>query len=216
MKELWKDKKFWLVFGAEMLFIFLSLYFIVLPLVKGIKDKADKIQETKIDRNLFSARLSKIGEARNEYQKLTNGIHKTEVLLESEKEVVFFKELERIAGIFGNEISFKIIEEAKKDGGNAAKASTSVMEKEKKEMLDGLSYKNYFILQINLKGDYYGLVNFLHKLENLNYYLTIVSIEVQKVKELPSGEMAPVGGKTPEPKEMEKLNSLITAAIYKK
>lgn len=214
MKELWKDKKFWIVFAAELLFIFLSAYFIFRPLVKGIISKADKIQETKIDRELLSARLSKIGESRNEHQKLASGVSKMDVLLGPEEEVDFFKELEQIAAGARSEVSFKIIEEAKKDVKSTI--PTTVLEKEKKEMLDSLSYKNYFILQINLEGDYHGLVNFLHKLENLDHYLTVISIDAQKVKESLAGELAPAGEVAVAPKEIEKINSLITVAVYRK
>jgi len=215
MKELWKDKKLLAAFWVEILLIFLLAYFVFLPLVKGLVNKADKIQETKIDQELLSARLLKIGEARSEHQKISSGIQKMDVLLGPEEEVAFFKELEQIAGNTRNEISFKIIEETKKDGGAASVAT--VIEKEKKEMLDKLSYKNYFVLQINLKGDYSGLVNFLHKLENLNHYLTIVSVDAQKVKETQAGELAPSNGAAVAAvKETEQLNSLLTVAVYRK
>jgi hypothetical protein len=217
MRELWKEKKFWLVFWAEIIFVFLAIYFIFLPLAKGIVNKADRIQEAKIDRKLMADRLAKIGEARKEHEKLTGGIQKLDVLMSAEEEVDFFKELEKMAGDTGNGISIKIIEEEKKVGN--ASAPSIVLDKEKKEMLDGLPYKNYFVLQIGLRGGYAGLANFLHKLENSSHYLAVIAVNAQKMKEIPAGEIAPIvsaaaGQQAPEEKEI--LSSLITVAVYKK
>lgn len=217
MREQWKNKNFWIILLSESLVIFLAVYFIFLPLARSIINKSNKIQETKIDKELIANRLSRIKEARQEHEKIASGIGKMDVLLGEEEEVKFFKELEAIAESTGNTISIKIVEEGKKD--NTAVGPAMAIEKEKKEMLDSLSYKKFFILQINLKGEYSGLVNFLHKLENMNHYLTVISVNAQKVKELPTGEIAPVvnySGQTQIPKEIEKLNSLITVAVYRK
>lgn len=217
MKEIWKSKKFWIIFWAEILFVFLAAYFIFLPLAKGIVNKADKIQEAKIDQKLMTDRLSKIGEARKEHEKLVGGIQKLDVFLSAEEEVNFFKELEKMAGDTGNGISIKIIEEDKKSG-NLSSPSI-VLDKEKKEILEGLPYKNYFILQISLKGGYANLTNFLHKLENSGHYLAVIAVNAQKMKETPAGEVAPIvsamaGQQAPAEKEI--LSSLITAAVYRK
>lgn len=217
MREQWKNKNFWIILLSESLVIFLAVYFIFLPLMKSVIDKSNKIQETKIDKQLIADRLSRIKEARQEHEKIASGIGKMDVLLGEEEEVKFFKELEGIAESTGNTINIKIVEEGKKD--STAVGPAMAIEKEKKEMLDSLSYKNFFILQINLKGEYSGLVNFLHKLENMNHYLTVISVNAQKVKELPTGEIAPLvnySGQTQTPKEIEKLNSLITVAVYRK
>lgn len=214
MKELRKNKKLWIIFSAEILLIFLGVWFIFLPLIKNIIDKADKIQKIKIDQNFLADRVSKIEKAHQEHDKLTEGVDKLDVILKSEEEVDFFKELEKIAESTSNAINIKIIEEDK----NNSKSSIAV-DKEAKEILDTLSYKNYFLLQINLKGEYAGLVNFLHKLENLNHYLLVVSVNAQKVKETPTGELVPVNAMNTlpsVPEEVEKLNSLITVAVYSK
>ena len=217
MKEIWKSGKFWMIFWAEILFVFLAAYFIFLPLAKGIMSKADKIQEAKIDQKLMADRLSRIGEARKEHGKLVGGIQKLDVFLSTEEEVAFFKELEKMAGDTGNEISIKIIEEDKKNGN--LPGPSIVLDKEKKEMLEKLPYKNYFVLQISLKGGYAGLTNFLHKLENSGHYLAVIAVNAQKMKETPAGEVAsiastPTGQQAPAEKEI--LSSLITAAVYRK
>lgn len=218
MKEIWKDKNFWIIFGSEILFVVLAVYFIFIPLMKGIKNKADKIQETKIDQQLMSDRLAKIGEARKEHEKLAGGIQRLDVLMGAEEEVEFFKELEKMAGDTGNGISIKITEEEKKD--KKLSSPSIVLDKETKEMLDKLPYKNYFVLQINLKGGFANLANFLHKLENSRHYLAVIAVNAQKLKESVSisGEIAPTGSISAQqaPLEKEIISSLITAAVYRK
>lgn len=218
MTEKYKDKKIWTILFFEIIFIFLAVYFVFFPLVRGIIDKANKIQEAKIDKEILAVRLSKIKEARQEHSKILSEIGKTDVLLGAEEEVEFFKKLEEIAGITGNAISIKLMEEGKKESPKVGQILIS--EKERKEMLDQLSYKKFFILQISLKGEYAGLVNFLHKMENMDHYLTVISVNAQKVKESPTGEIAPVisyaAGQAVAPKEIEKINSLITLVVYRK
>jgi hypothetical protein len=137
------------------------------------------------------------------------------VFLKSEEEVGFLKEIEEIAEKTGNEISIKIIE---KEKNKKVDNSSSASSKEQEEMLEKISYKNYFIMQINLKGEYEGLVNFLHKLENVEHYMTIISFNSQKIKEKNEVNSIIINNEEKKelPQEKEVLSSLITVLIYKK
>ncbi len=227
MKNIWKKHKLKMIVVAYFIGIFLVAQFVIRPMVGKTKDKADDIQKKLIDMQEDKGRLDKIPEMKDASGLIQEKKESLDVILVSEKEVDFIKKLESLADETGNKIALKI-EEAVAD----PKKANDKKKPEEKGIKDDLSHKDFISMQINLKGNYASLVNFIKKLENFTYYVNIVSLDIKKEKEVlenkissqPSSEIGvfhPVSESTPksdqekvEKKEKEILNSVLYVVIY--
>lgn len=223
MKPFWKKHKIKLVLIAYAVTIAVSVRFIAVPLISGLKNKADRIQEKMIDSQVDRSRLNKIGDMEKDFQKCESQRGAIEVILDDRDKVDFITKLETIAQETGNVISLQIDE-----GSLGANSKPAASKKKTEDIKDRLSYTDFISMQINLEGDYSNLVSFLHKLENTANYVNILSIDVKKTDKIEENEIkspAPAGvfpdatsiiEKQIEKKEVEFLKSTLSAVIYVK
>lgn len=207
-----------------MLILALVVFFVVIPLLKSIKNKSDETQKKSIDNEMLEARISKIPEMKQLYDSFKVKENDMDIVLDSSREVDFIKKIETVAEETGNKIELKI-EEKPVAAKNQKQAGSGEGEKNKKDPEDikaNLPSDNYIIMQINLSGSYSNFMNFLHRLENLDYYVNVLSFQLQKeTEEAPRSTGASVvvnpNAKTAEkapPKEF--LKSAINVAVYVK
>jgi len=90
-----------------------------------------------------------------------------DVILSPGSEISFIESIDSIAQKSGNIIDLKIGDQVDPKEVEKIKASAK-KNKEQKGVMDDISYTSYFPMQINLKGDYQSLLNFVHMLENLH------------------------------------------------
>lgn len=165
-------KKFTIKYKLSLLiFIYLALiasgvYFLVRPLIQKIRTQAYNIQTKSIDREIEKAEIRKLPEIEKEWNDYDSQRESLDVILGKSDQVSFIENVESIADKTGNKINLKI-EDSKKDVGFIARS---------KDILKGISYPDYFPIEINLEGDYGGLVNFMHLLENSHFYVNVIAI----------------------------------------
>jgi hypothetical protein len=183
-----------------------------------------------LDNQVDKERLGKIADMEDSFKDAKDNREAVNVILDTNNEVDFIKNLESIADATGNKITLKINDQGVTATAQKEKKATANKNKEK-TIKENLSYGNYVSVEIDIKGSYLQLVNFIRKLENYSYYVNIISVDTKK--ELESGlNMQGVSAssnifKAPDSensqeeatqpsKEKEILNSVINVVVYTK
>ena len=227
MKNIWKNHKLKIILTAYALVAAALVYFLVIPLVAGIRSKSDDIQEKMIDSQINQSRLSNIPQMEKDYAAFQDKKDLFNVVLNANDEVSFIKKLESLAQETGNAITLQV------DNTNQKPAVATNVKKKDLGIKDSLSYSNYVSMQINLTGNYAGLVNFMHKLENDDHYVNIISMDLSKTTQTEEGNapaqtqssgfgvFAPSDGNgnpSPAPKAVETdkdiLKSVLNVVVY--
>lgn len=96
------------------------------------------------------------------------------------------------------------------------------MESNEKKLKTELPHGNYINIQLELKGEYLELINFMQKVENFGYYINVLSLDLKKekvseekklVRNLPEPQL-PAENPAEENKKKEFLRSLIELIVY--
>ncbi len=166
------------VYGAV---VFLGAYFLVIPLIDSIKLRAYEVQAKAIDREIERTQINKLPEVKKEWTDYESRQDVLTVVLSQADQVSFIENIEAIAQASGNKIDLKI-EDPNKNSPSVVK---------NKGILSKVAYPDFFPIQINLEGNYSGLVNFMHMLENSKYYVNVVSLTSVKNSSDNSGNQNP-------------------------
>ncbi|PID52334.1 MAG: hypothetical protein CR972_02555 [Candidatus Moraniibacteriota bacterium] len=140
-----------------------------------IKDKSVELKKTQLDQVIAAEFLQNVHTFKGDASYIDEHITILNVLLPNsdDEKVRLFSELERLANDTGNDsvaLSVKVAEKAN------AKTTTKQKQKEKKEKEKMLS------MNITLVGSYNNLLQFVHKIENMQYFTNIVSFNITKTK----------------------------------
>jgi len=179
MKEIWKKNKLTLIIlGYAMIFSAVA-YFLVLPLIAKMKSISTQIQEKIVDQKIEDTKLGNLPQMNEDWEDFKAQKNSVDVILSPGSEISFIESIDSIAQKSGNLIDLKIGDQVDPKEVEKIKASAK-KSKEQKGVMDDISYTSYFPMQINLKGDYQGLLNFVHMLENGHFYVNIISINSKK------------------------------------
>jgi hypothetical protein len=169
MKKFFKKHRVWI---WSVIYAFLAggfFYWGIFSLTGNIKMNLDKVQKKALDNEIKQAKIAKIPEIEKKLTQANENEKKLTGLLGKDQEVDFIKKLEALANETKNEIDLKINE-------TSSLASKSPEKAEVKNVsgIKLLDHK-YISFRATLKGDYYGLVNFMKKLENFEYFVNVLS-----------------------------------------
>jgi hypothetical protein len=195
MNAIWKKYNIPLNIAGFLAVLVLVLFFAILPLQKSIQKNSDEIQMKIIDDNISKSRISKIPEMEKVEASFAENKENLNIILNSNNEVDFIKKIEALAEETGNKIDLTIDDPASKNQKPAA------VSKDQADIKNNLPYSKYLSIQINLEGDYAGTLNFIHKLENMNYYVNIISLnmvrDIQDQASTNSGNISPFKANIP-------------------
>jgi hypothetical protein len=200
-------------------------YLLIIPEIRNAISMADKVQEKILDNQIFEKRLGKIPEMDKERNYFQDNKSSLEVSLDPDEKVSFIKKLESLADITENRVLIKVVEEENKISDkpkpSSAKKGAEPGIKEK------LVYTNYFSLELNIRGEYKNLVNFVHRIENTYNYVNIISLEIKKEKEKDAQNASGLdamdvflaqpsvsGTGNPKAEDKEILNSKLNVIVY--
>lgn len=233
MKKIWKNNKLIIVISIYCLALLLVIFFLAVPFSKKIKEKADNIQKKIIDNQIDKERIGKIPQMDEANELIESKKEELDFMMGTDDEVEFIEKLESLAEETGNKMTIKIDDPTVSD--SKAKKTSNSKKNEKKTIKESLLYDNYVSMEINLTGEYSGLVNFIRKLENFKYYVNVISIESKKEVEISENKVSPeipkstslfsgagmrssVQPKSEEIRKKEKdvLASVINIIVYKK
>ncbi len=206
--------------------ISLIINFLGLPIIHRIENKSNQMQEKLVDQKVKQARLNQLPYMKNELMDYKNKNNALAVVFDSSNEVKFIEDIESMASKTGNLIKLRI--EKPIDTSKIVKTKKDNLTK---NILASITYKKYFPMQINLRGNYNGLINFIYQLENSELYINVVSIDSKKQKVVQDSTQTnvnssingifslksqPVQNDVTKNKEKEILNSNIKVLVYLK
>lgn len=220
MEIKWKKNRIIMMTLGFALFIGAAVYFLVIPLVVDIRAASNRMQEKIIDQEIEKSRLEKLPVIEEDWSNFEAKKEFINVILNPENEVEFIENIESIAEKTGNVITLKIESNLDQREIEKLKRASGEVKKSEKGVMDKISYNSFFPAQINIKGDYSGLINFINMLENSQIYVNIISIQTKKVliKGLNSdNNISSVSLiKEDEGDAKEMLDSVINAIVYVK
>lgn len=161
------------------LIIFGVLYFSLRPLLAGINDKADRIQEEALDEEARQKKMNGLTQLKADFQKVQEKKEALGVLLPESETVSLIKEIEKIAEETGNEIKIEIEEKTKeKEVTKKAKKEAADSEKKEKDIIDTFPAKNQLKMKISLFGTYNSVAYLVDRIENMRYWSGITAIQI--------------------------------------
>ena len=185
MKNIWIKHRLAIIILSYALVVSFVIYFLELPLVKNIKNTSNKIQEKLLDQQIYQNRLSQLPQMEEDMKIWQSQKNYLKTILTSDDEAGFIESLDTIAEQTGNTIKLQIGNPVSSKELAKIKRVNQSRSNLQKGILDNLTYKNYFSMEISLKGNYTELINFIHKLENFNFYVNVISLDIKKEKVMP-------------------------------
>lgn len=160
-----------------MIIILLLFIFVVNPLVNDIKKNSDDIERGKIDNENNQERISKLQEMKDGYTAFEQEKNNLEVVLDQNNSVDFIQKMELLAEETGNKIGLSI--EDSSDASKNAK-SAKAEKNDSEDIKAGLPANKYLLMKVSLEGTYDNFMRFLYRLENMDYYLNVLSLNMLK------------------------------------
>lgn len=179
MKEIWKKNKLTLIILGYAVVFSVVVYFLVLPLITKMKSISTQIQEKIVDQKIEDQKLGNLPQMNKDWEDFKAQKNSVDVIVSPGSEISFIESIDSIAQKSGNIIDLKIGDQVDPKEVEKIKASAK-KNKEQKGVMDDIVYTSYFPMQINLRGDYQSLLNFVHMLENGHFYVNIISINSKK------------------------------------
>lgn len=210
------------IVSAYIVAVVLLIYFLAVPAVLKIGTVSDQIQEKLLDQEIIENRLGKLPQMEEDWRSYDSQRDSLETVLGADSEIGFIESIESIADKTGNIISLNIGSSADPQEISKIKRAIKGKDAEQKGILDEIAYMNYFPMQIKLKGNYAGLVNFIRMLENSRFYVNVISVETKKevldvseeAKDNPFSQNADETAEKKNKKEI--INTDINAIVYTK
>jgi hypothetical protein len=160
---------------AVYFFAIAAIYsFLARPLIRKIEAKNSKIQEIISDQEMKKEKIMQIPALKNQFEMVVKDEERIDIFLSRDNLVGLIEKIEKVSEETGNKIKIELSEEqldkkntkSKKD---AEKGKTSSI---------NLPSDNYIKMKMTLSGDYAGLLNFINKIENADYYSDIISFKI--------------------------------------
>jgi hypothetical protein len=222
VKDIWKKHRLAVIVSAYIVAVVLLIYFLAVPAVLKIGTVSDQIQEKLLDQEIIENRLGKLPQMEEDWRSYDSQRDSLETVLGADSEIGFIESIESIADKTGNIISLNIGSSADPQEISKIKRAIKGKDAEQKGILDEIAYMNYFPMQIKLKGNYAGLVNFIRMLENSRFYVNVISVETKKevldvseeAKDNPFSQNADETAEKKNKKEI--INTDINAIVYTK
>lgn len=182
MKEFWKKYKISITIALYLLFLAAVLFFVVRPLAERINQQADKSQETLVIQENSKKRLEELPKLEGQYEMVKKEESRMLTLVTGDRVVELIEKMEKLAEDTGNEISISV-KDSEKDEKNAKK---SEQEEEEASLISELPSSDFLELGISLTGNFNTIVNFIKKVESMEYYADIISLDVSSKSTLDS------------------------------
>ena len=153
--------------------------FVLKPGVDKLRSDSDRIQEKLIELDIEKEKIDELPKLKNQFLKVNSHEKELDVLFSQDNIIGLVQELEKAAEETSNIISISVEEGTD----TIVKANVGKNEKagddEKKELLlADFSEEEYFLVDVDVKGTYSELLNFIARINKLNYYNSIINFEI--------------------------------------
>lgn len=179
MKSIWTKYKEYILVLACLAVLFSLYYFVIRPLVRGIDYNANLIQEKMTIQDSFKRKLGLLSTDKEQIASIEKDESKMGVLLSPDQEVTLIERIEKIAEETNNKISIEAIDDKNANSGSKTKTTPAKGKEENKDDLKiNPDNNNYVKFRITASGDYSNLIDFIKKIENMEYWSDITTLHV--------------------------------------
>ncbi len=215
MKKFLKKYKIYVASFAYVLFLVIVYFFIAGPLLSKIENNNNLIKEKMASQENNREKISKLPNLKNQFDKITANESRIKVGLTSNSVVGLLEKIEEISEETGNKVKIEIVDSPVIKEKKETSKSKKNVKKEEENIIDKLPIDRYIIVNIRLAGNYKNFVDFVRKIETLEYYSDITSIVISKeiIKNSSSPNPFAVGELESAQKEMEKIKNEVYSEI---
>lgn len=185
MKDFWKKYKIYLVILIYLIIVGLVGFFIARPMVLATKEKSDQIQQKVAIQERKEEKLRELPSIRIQFEGAKKQEDKIIISLNKENVVSLVEKLEKISEETGNKINMELKEN--EDEGKKNSNPPKKSKEEKDVLIEDLPSDKYVKIKIVLYGRYENFLNFMNKVENMEFYSDVVSVAVKRAAESGSG-----------------------------
>lgn len=160
----------------------MGLFFVLKPAINRLSDNSDNVQKKLIELEIEKGKVSELPRIKDKFMKVDMSKDKLNVLFAEENIVDLVKDMEKLAEKTGNTISISVEEES-----DSVKIKNMTVKKDSEEeadkLLDDFLEEEYFKIDVDIMGDYLGLIKFIDGLNSLDYYNSLVGFEIASQEE---------------------------------
>ncbi|MEI7891214.1 MAG: hypothetical protein WCI36_04595 [bacterium] len=154
------------------------IYFVVLPLLGGINNTVDEIEQENMKQESMKLQIAELPNIQNQYSELEKAGDLKSVLLDKSKAVTLIEKLEKLAESTNNKITISVSDVVAPSA--PAKKTNAKGAKTEELLVDNLPNGDYLKMKITLTGNYNAILKFINKLEQFEYYSDIIGIKISK------------------------------------
>jgi hypothetical protein len=180
MNNFFKKQREWIVLVAYIGVVLVLVYFVIRPLLFGIRNINDQIQKEKLNQEIKINKLKNFPKLKEEYEMLLSDGKKIDILLDSKEAVVLIERLEKLAEDNTAKITISVIEASATVKKTAASTKKTTVVDD--SLLKDLPAEDYMQIKVDIVGKYDSIVNFINSLENLEYYSDIINLQVSELE----------------------------------
>lgn len=174
MKKIFQKQREIIIILTYVGVILVLVYFVILPLLSKIEGVNNQIQEESMKQEIVKQQLGELPKIQQQYDTLQKNEGTIDVLLDKNKAVTLIESLEKLAQDSGNKIEISVQNSQLQKNVTVATTKTPA----DKTLINTLPSSDYLQMQIILTGDYNKVVNFISKIENMEYYSDIIGIKM--------------------------------------
>ena len=156
--------------------IAMLVYFIILPLVSKIEGVNNQIQEESMKQEIVKQQLTELPKIQQQYETLQENKGSIDVLLDKGNAVTLIEKLETLADDCGDKIEISVQNSQSQKNVAAVATKTNADD----TLANALPSADYLQMQILLIGDYNKIINFISKLESMEYHSDITRVEIKQ------------------------------------
>jgi Tfp pilus assembly protein PilO len=179
MNKYIKNNKIVLAIFLYAVFLGALYFFIIRYFFNEIENKVNKIQEKIVIQENLKEKNSKLPAFRDQFELIQKGESKMAINLNKDSVVELIKKIEKISEETGNKVKIEVSENDSLAKKNSAKSGKEE-ENKKKSIAEKLPLEKSMTINIQLMGNYGNLIDFIRKIENMNYYCDILSLNISK------------------------------------
>jgi hypothetical protein len=177
IKNIWLKYKEYIVVLIYLVVLFALFYFVVKPIIGRIDYNANLIQEKITVQENFKRKLGMIGTNEEQARTIEKDEEKLKVFISHDQEITLIERIEKMAEETDNRISIEAVADNIPNA-KAKTASSKSKEENKDELKVNVDNNDYVKFKISIWGEYGNLIDFVRKIENMEYWSDVVTLEV--------------------------------------
>lgn len=176
MKKIFQKQREIIIIFAYIVAVTMLVYFVVLPLLSKIEEANNQIQEESMKQEIIKQQLGELPKIQQQYDALQENEGSVDILLDKDNAVTLIEKLETLADNCGDKIEISVQNSQLQKNIVVATIKTSTED----TLINALPSTDYLQMQIVLTGNYNEAIDFIRKLESMEYYSDITGIKIKQ------------------------------------